>query len=48
MKDLITLITLVLVALLIIVLPIWWTVYKFKDCRNVGHSLTYCIFDIGS
>lgn len=28
-------------------LPIWWTIYKFKDCRKVGHSTLYCVMDIG-
>lgn len=31
-----------------IALSIWWTTYRFHDCRNVGHSLLYCIMDIGS
>lgn len=24
----------------------WWPVYKYKDCRKVGHSKTYCIMKI--
>lgn len=24
---------------------VWWTFYKFNDCRRVGHTLTYCIAD---
>lgn len=26
---------------------IWWQVYKFHDCRRVGHTKLYCIADIG-
>lgn len=26
---------------------IWWEVYKYNDCINVGHSKLYCIFNIG-
>jgi hypothetical protein len=31
-----------------LVLATWWQVYKFYDCRNVGHSMLYCILSIGS
>lgn len=27
---------------------IWWTVYKYQDCKRVGHTKTYCILDIGN
>jgi hypothetical protein len=26
---------------------IWWHVYKYKDCRRVGHTKTYCMLDSG-
>ncbi len=37
-------------AILIVVLfslGIWWQIYRFHDCRKVGHSLTYCILTVG-
>lgn len=27
---------------------IWWTTYKYKDCRKVGHSKIYCVGKIFS
>jgi hypothetical protein len=30
-----------------VVLVIWWNVFRFDDCRRVGHALLYCILDIG-
>lgn len=37
----------ILTFLGILGLGIWWQVYKFSDCRNVGHSRLYCVMDIG-
>jgi hypothetical protein len=31
----------------IIGLGLWWQVYKFHDCKNVGHSTLYCVMDFG-
>jgi len=47
MKDfgLVAIIVLIFVGL--IGLGIWWDVYKYGDCRKVGHSKLYCIMDIG-
>jgi hypothetical protein len=28
-------------------LAIWWQVYKFHDCKKVGHSTLYCVMDFG-
>jgi hypothetical protein len=25
---------------------IWLTVYKWQDCRKVGHSVLYCVMDV--
>lgn len=33
--------------ILFIGLMVWWDVYKFHDCRKVGHSMLYCVMDIG-
>ena len=30
-----------------IMLLVWWQVYKFNDCKMVGHSTLYCIAKIG-
>jgi hypothetical protein len=27
---------------------VWWQVYRFRDCRAVGHSMLYCIGSIGN
>ena len=26
---------------------IWWEVYKYQDCKMVGHSTLYCIGKLG-
>lgn len=31
-----------------IIFAIWWVPYKFHECIKVGHSHTYCVFDIFS
>ncbi len=31
----------------LMVFTIWWQVYKYKDCRRVGHTKTYCMLDTG-
>jgi hypothetical protein len=28
-------------------LGVWWQVYRWEDCRMVGHSTLYCIMTIG-
>lgn len=37
----------VLVLLLLFAIPVSCTVYKFNDCKKVGHSTFYCIMDMG-
>ncbi len=36
-----------LLILVIFGLAIWWQVYKFGDCKKVGHSTLYCVMDFG-
>ena len=38
-----------LIALLILVLFLagWWNVYKYQECKKVGHATTYCILILG-
>lgn len=31
----------------IVGLAIWWPLYKFHDCKRVGHSALYCVMDVG-
>lgn len=31
----------------LIIAAIVWEVYKYKDCKKVGHSTIYCIFAKG-
>ena len=39
----------IMVSIIILVLSfsIWLQLYKFKDCKKVGHSTTYCVLKIG-
>ena len=32
---------------LMLVFSVWWQVYAFMDCKNVGHSTLYCVMRIG-
>jgi len=34
----------ILFILFLISACVWWELFKFHDCVNVGHSLAYCIF----
>lgn len=36
-----------LIVLILLVLMMWWPIYKYHDCRKVGHSILYCVVDIG-
>ena len=47
MKDKIKAIGLVLGFLAILAIPIAMGIYKYNDCRKVGHSIFYCILDLG-
>ena len=31
----------------IVIATVAWQVYRYKDCKKVGHSKTYCILTIG-
>jgi hypothetical protein len=33
--------------ILFFALMIWWQVYRYHDCKMVGHSTIYCIGSIG-
>lgn len=37
----------VLAFIALIGFGVWWEVYKYHDCRNVGHAKLYCIMKIG-
>ena len=47
MKSLVQFAVGVLVIGLMLALLFWWPVYKYHDCRRVGHSRLYCIMDFG-
>lgn len=34
-------------TLLIGAIILAWPIYKYKDCKKVGHSTFYCILDFG-
>lgn len=35
-----------IVAIAIVSLSIWWTIYKYEDCKLVGHTKTYCVMKL--
>lgn len=37
----------VLVFLVVFGLAGWWQVYRYQDCKKVGHSTLYCVMSIG-
>jgi hypothetical protein len=42
-------ITIIVLAVLAVVgLGVWWEVYKYHDCKMVGHSTLYCVLKINS
>lgn len=38
---------LLLLAGILISLGIWWQIYRYQDCRAVGHTQWYCLLTIG-
>ena len=46
-KDLLSLVLMVVFFMGIIWTAIGWNIYAFKDCKKVGHSTLYCIGRIG-
>lgn len=47
MKNLSSVFSLLGMAFLIIIVPallIKWEIYKYQDCKKVGHTTMYCIF----
>lgn len=37
----------VLVIITALALLISWDVYRYHECKHVGHSALYCVLDIG-
>ena len=33
--------------LAVISFAVWWQVYRYQDCKLVGHTKLYCIMNIG-
>ena len=48
MKDGTTVLVLAGFVVCLLVGGIWWTAYKYKDCKAVGHSTLYCVGKIVS
>ena len=48
MKNPISIIAAVALLIGILVVAVWWEVYKYHDCKKVGHSMLYCIGRIDS
>lgn len=42
MRDL----AVVLAVLVVLALGVWWQVYKYNECKVVGHSTFYCIMTL--
>jgi len=34
-------------ALVVVAAVLAWPIYRFHDCKKVGHSTFYCVMDIG-
>jgi len=34
--------------IILLSISIWWKIYKYHDCKKVGHSTLYCVLDIGN
>lgn len=47
MTDGLKMIVFLLTIVLMIGSAIWWEIYKFQDCKKVGHSTLYCLFSSG-
>lgn len=45
MRDLFTAIMYGLFLLSVVVAVVWFKVYRYNDCRNVGHTVFYCLTD---
>ena len=37
----------VFATLLLVAIAAWWQVYRYHDCKAVGHQTLYCIGSIG-
>jgi hypothetical protein len=37
----------ILFAIIILSLIFWWQIYRYQDCKSVGHSKLYCVLSIG-
>ena len=48
MKNGLEIILIPLLFLIVFSISIWWSIYKYNDCRAVGHTKTYCLLDIGN
>ncbi len=46
-KTLMGIVGYVVIVIIIFGLCGWWEVYRFGDCKKVGHSTFYCIMAIG-
>lgn len=42
-----TIIMYIAIAVVIFGLTIWWQIYRYQDCKKVGHSTFYCVMNIG-
>lgn len=31
------------VIILAVIFGVWWEVYRYLDCRKVGHTVVYCL-----
>jgi len=46
-KEIFANLLLILFFVLTMIIAFWYQSYKFEDCKKVGHSTMYCVFDIG-
>lgn len=48
MKSLAYMLGILVIIAAVVIGPVWWRVYRYNDCRRVGHSRLYCVLDNGN
>jgi len=48
MKQILKISGIIILVALVLWAIIGWEVYKYKECKKVGHSTFYCVMTFGS
>lgn len=46
-EDILKIIGCCILMIIIFVFVLWWSNYAYNDCLKVGHTKTYCVFNLG-